>query len=123
MSERIAIDSLEELVSYVEMYLVTDEVREMILNMEEYRSPDFHFGFAGVIRNRFVLDDPELVPQLIDDYMRYIDPPDDNFVNLSEEQQQFEIGLSKMIYLNPDGVSAAVCKMIWYRIHNKRQQD
>lgn len=119
MSERIAIDSLEELVSYVEMHFVTDEVREMILNMEEYSSPDFHFGFARFIRNRFILDDSEVVPNLIDEYMLYVNPDIEYRETLSEEAKEMDDYFTKAMYLNPDSISGAVCKILWHRLHNK----
>lgn len=117
MSHFIVIDSLDELVTYVEEHLMTEEIRTMFVDMKEFRSIDFHFGFALSVRNQFVLDDPDQVPQLIEDYMNFIDPPDDNFVNSNEEEQHFFKQFLKSIFLNPDGVSYAVCKILWDRLH------
>lgn len=118
MSQKIIIDSLNDLLDDIRNNL-KDESKTHIGNMQRERLFELHFSLGMYIRNRYVLSDSNVVPNLVSEYMQLIRK--DNFGQIRNDRVEIDEWFDRLFYINDDAISGKIIELLWEQLSNKNE--
>lgn len=118
LSQKIIIDSLNDLLDDIRNNL-KDESKTHIGNMQRERLFELHFSLGMYIRNRYVLSDSNVVPNLVSEYMQLIRK--DNFGQIRNDRVEIDEWFDRLFYINDDAISGKIIELLWEQLSNKNE--
>ncbi|WP_274364755.1 DUF6794 domain-containing protein [Paenibacillus thermotolerans] len=115
MRQRIAIDSLSDLILHIKTNL-SEDARKQLKNMRSDELYGLHFSLGLHIRNTYELRDASAVPNLISEYLTWRREVDgDRFKIKDKDEKSIEIKemVERKFYLDRDTMSSRIIRLLW----------